>query len=166
MSTVYENPWFKVVREDGFHWVEESGANNGAAVLAVVDARTVLLVRVKRPAQGEQIMLEIPRGYGESGESSLQCACRELHEETGYRATPEQLTRLGRYRPNSAILASCVDIYLAELTSNDLVGSPDGEVLAVEAIPLGDLPALLQDGKLDDGFTLAALAHYYTRAQD
>ena len=75
------------------------------------------------------------------------------------------MTRLGRYRPNSAILASCVDLYLAELTSTDLVGSPDGEVLAVEAVPLDDLPALLQDGTLDDGFTLAALAHYFARAQ-
>jgi len=30
---------------------------------------------------------------------------------------------------------------------------------------LDDLPALLQDGTLDDGFTLAALAHYFARAQ-
>mgnify|MGYP003665154048 CR=1 FL=1 len=119
MSTVYENPWFKVVRENGFHWVEENGASNGA----------------------------------------------ELQEETGYRAAPEQLTRLGRYRPNSAILTSCVDLYLAELTSSDQVGRPDREVLAVEEVPLGSLPAKLQDGILDDGFTLAALAHYYARAQ-
>ncbi|ROZ81395.1 NUDIX hydrolase [Pseudomonas neustonica] len=164
MSTVYENPWFKVVRENGFHWVEENGASNGAAILAVLDGHSALLVWVQRPAQGER-MLEIPRGYGEPGESSLQCACRELQEETGYRAAPEQLTRLGRYRPNSAILTSCVDLYLAELTSSDQVGRPDREVLAVEEVPLGSLPAKLQDGILDDGFTLAALAHYYARAQ-
>ncbi|HBT55816.1 MAG TPA: NUDIX hydrolase [Pseudomonas sp.] len=165
MSTVYENPWFKVVREEGFHWVEENGASNGAAILAVLDGHSALLVRVQRPAQGKRIMLEIPRGYGEPGESSLQCACRELQEETGYRAQPDQLTLLGHYRPNSAILASSVDLYLAQLGSTDLVSAPDDEAIAIEAVPLQALPALLQDGTLDDGFTLAALAHFYARAQ-
>lgn len=163
MSTVYENPWFKVIRENGFHWVEENGASNGAAVLAVIDGHSALMVQVQRPAQGERVMLEVPRGYGEPGETSQACACRELQEETGYRAAAEQLTLLGRYRPNSAILASSVDIYLAELSSADLVSAPDNEAIAVTTVPMSTLPALLHDGALDDGFTLAALAYYYAR---
>ena len=128
MNTLYENPWFRVVAEDGYHWLVEDNARNGAAVLAIVDGSFALLVKVKRPAQQHRSALEIPRGYGKSGETSLQCACRELLEETGYRARPEQLKRLGRYQPNSAILASTVDLYLAELHSNDLVAGHDSEV--------------------------------------
>ena len=161
MSTQYENPWFRVVREDGFHWMVEDGAHNGAAVLAIVDEREVVLVQTRRPAQGHREALEIPRGYGEPGETSLACACRELREETGYQARPEQLTRLGHYQPNSAILASSVELYLARLSASDQVGGHDGEVTGVILLPLETLRQRLLAGKLSDGFTLAALAHYY-----
>lgn len=49
------------------------------------------------------------------GETRLQCARRELAEETGYQVAATQLERLGRIRPNSAILASRVDLYLAHM---------------------------------------------------
>ena len=165
MKTLYENPWFRVVADNGYHWIEEDGASQGAAVLAIVDQHEALLVEVCRPAQGNRPALEIPRGYAEPGESSIVCACRELLEETGYRATPAQLTRLGRYRPNSAILSSGVDLYLARLTSQDAVGSHDHEVQAVHRVAIEQLLERLLQGELEDGFTLAALAYWQARQQ-
>src|SRR5579864_3670293 len=57
----------------------------GAAIVALDDAGQVLLVRQSRPAVGVDV-LELPAGLVEPGEQPLECAGRELNEETGYRA--------------------------------------------------------------------------------
>ncbi len=160
MSIQYENPWFKVVREGRFHYVVEDRADNGAAVLALLDDKEFLLLRLKRAAHAG-IQREIPRGYGEPGETSLACARRELAEETGYLIEESQLSLLGRLKPNSAILASTIDLYLAQVNSSDLTEQRDDEAEAVEHISVADMRQLLRDGGIQDGFTLAALAHYF-----
>lgn len=162
MSTQYENPWFKVVRDGRFHYVVENRADNGAAVLALVDGAEFLLLRVKRAAHAD-IQREIPRGYGEPGETSLACARRELAEETGYLVDESQLSLLGRLKPNSAILASTIDLYLAQVNSGDLTEQRDDEAVAVERVSLADMRSLLRVGEIQDSFTLAALAHYFNR---
>lgn len=162
MSTQYENPWFKVVRDGRFHYVVENKADNGAAVLALVDGAEFLLLRVKRAAHAD-IQREIPRGYGEAGETSLACARRELAEETGYLVDESQLSLLGRLKPNSAILASTIDLYLAQVNSGDLTEQRDDEAVAVERVSLADMRSLLRVGEIQDSFTLAALAHYLNR---
>ncbi len=162
MSTQYENPWFKVVRDGRFHYVVENRADNGAAVLALVDGSEFLLLRVKRAAHAD-IQREIPRGYGEPGETSRACARRELAEETGYLVDESQLTLLGRLKPNSAILASTIDLYLAQVNSGDLTEQRDDEAVAVERVSLADMRSLLRVGEIQDSFTLAALAHYFNR---
>lgn len=162
MSIQYENPWLKVVRDGRFHYVVEDRAENGAAVLALVDDNEFLLLRVKRAAH-TGIQREIPRGYGESGETSLTCARRELAEETGYLVDESQLSLLGRLKPNSAILASTIDLYLAQVNSGDLTEQRDDEAVAVERVSLADMRRLLREGEVQDSFTLAALAHYFNR---
>src|SRR5690554_7234901 len=135
MSIQYENPWFKVVREGRFHYVVEDRADNGAAVLALLDDKEFLLLRLKRAAHAG-IQQEIPRGYGEPGETSLACARRELAEETGYLIEESQLSLLGRLKPNSAILASAVDLYFARINSNSQPGQRDDEARDIQRIGL------------------------------
>src|SRR4051794_701915 len=57
----------------------------GAAVVAVDADGQVLLVRQPRPAVGMS-MLELPAGLVDEGETPIECARRELAEETGYHA--------------------------------------------------------------------------------
>lgn len=164
MKTLYENPWFRVVQDGRFHWVVEDNSANGAAVLAQLGADEFVLLRVRRrPHSGVQ--LEIPRGYGEPGESSRACARRELEEETGYRVSEEQLSLLGRIKPNSAILASAVDIYLARIDADSQPGHRDTEAQEVECISLAQLRQLLGEGAIEDSFTLAALAFLFNRME-
>lgn len=163
MKAVYENPWFKVVAQDGFHWVEETNARQGAAVLCIVDDRDVLLVQVRRRAQNSELALEIPRGYANQGETSADCGRRELFEETGFKVDAGRFQELGRCLPNSAILATTVTLYLATATSQDRISDHDDEVEGVVQLPLAQVRELMLSGKLQDGFTLAALAYYQAR---
>src|SRR6267142_2166931 len=57
----------------------------GAAVVAVDAERLVLLVRQHRPAVNADV-LELPAGLVDPGEEPIDCARRELQEETGYAA--------------------------------------------------------------------------------
>lgn len=163
MKTLYSNPWFRVDREDNYHFVVENNAHNGAAVLPLVNDSHCVLLRMRRRAHPEQELLEIPRGYGEPGETSRECAQRELLEETGLQVAPEQLEHLGRYKPNSAILTSTVDVYLARLDSDIALQQPDDEALGSILISLEQLQQMMLDGGIEDGFTLAALAFYFNR---
>ncbi|HCE40706.1 MAG TPA: NUDIX hydrolase, partial [Alcanivorax sp.] len=70
MKTVYENPWFGVIQDGRFHYIKETGADNGAVVLAR-QGGDFLFVRVRRPAHGATF-IEAPRGYGEPGESAAR----------------------------------------------------------------------------------------------
>lgn len=62
-----------------------------AFVLAVDAEQRTLLTRVGRPGRG----WEVPGGHVDPGESVVQAAVRELAEETGLRARPEELTLVG-----------------------------------------------------------------------
>ena len=69
--------------------VREIVEHNGAvAIVAVTNDNKILLVRQYRKAV-EKVLIEIPAGKLEKGESPYVCAERELIEETGYR--PNQL---------------------------------------------------------------------------
>lgn len=163
MIIQYSNPWFQVEKQGNYHFIAESNAANGAAVLPLVNNTHCLLLRMQRPAHPGQTLLEIPRGYGTLGETSAECARRELLEETGIPVWPGKLEHLGRYKPNSAILTTSVDLYLARLDSAKAVQQPDDEALNVELVSLPQLQQMVCRGEIEDGFTLAALAFYFNR---
>lgn len=157
MTTQYSNPWFQVEKEGNQHYVVEKNAHNGAVVL-VETPQSYLFVQLRRAAQGEKLLVEAPRGYGEVGETSLQAACRELYEETGYQVADDALTYLGKVMPNSAILASSVEVFLARVTPQQKVKDSDNEVEGLYSIQKSDLKRHIRAGKIQDGFTLSALA--------
>ena len=153
----YQNPWFRVRREGRHYWVEEPAAENAAAVIAFWQGG-VLLLEQARPAQEREFTLEIPRGYGDPGETSLQCALREMREETGFDLRPESIQDLGFVRPNTAILDSRVALFFARVPDAAEFRPEQGERRPYRVVLLDELDAMLAGGGLEDGFTLAALA--------
>ena len=91
--------------------------NGGASVLPVDDEGNVYLVRQFRyPVQGE--VLEIPAGKLNSGESHLECARRELEEETGVKGlVMEQIATYGDYDrdPRTRVITTA---YMAVVPEN------------------------------------------------
>lgn len=165
MITEYENPWFSVCKEGKYHFIKENGADNGAVIIGDT-GEEYLFVQVRRAAHDMQVFIELPRGYGEAGESSLDAAIRELYEETGFKATAQQLEKLGSVQPNSAILSATVDVYLAKVSLPQRLKAPDDEVEKLIFVAKSSIGDYFSSGKISDGFTLSAFALLWAKYPD
>ena len=152
----YSNPWFRVVKDGRYYYIEETGEQSGAAVLPIWGDNVVLL-QMNRVSQGCETF-EIPRGYAESGETTAQCATRELLEETGLFLDPTAMELLGFVRPNTGLLRSRIPMFLARISAETPQVSRDAEATNIILVPLTQLDEKLRSGLVEDSFTLSALA--------
>src|SRR5207302_6513099 len=81
------------------------------AILPLLDADRLCLVRNRRPIVGETL-LEIPAGTLEPGEPPETAAIRELAEETGYRA--EHWRKLAELIPSPGVLSERTHLFVAQ----------------------------------------------------
>jgi mutator protein MutT len=92
-----------------------------AGGVVVRDGRVVVIVPVKRAADGSQV-LGLPKGHPDGDESPEQAALREIREETGI--TVELIEELGEveyeYERNRLRVTKRVRFYLCEYRSGDL----------------------------------------------
>ena len=126
----------------------------GVTVIPVDSDGTVYCVRQYRYPYGEHL-LETPAGKLEPGEDPLECAVRELSEETGF--TAENYVYLGALYPSPGYCRETIHIYLATgLTSGE--AHPDaGEFLDVERYTLSELADMTMRNELKDAKTVAAV---------
>lgn len=157
-TTVYQNPWFQVQKDGRYHYVTETNSDQAAVILPILAGRIGLL-EMRRPAQLHELTLEIPRGGAVVGETGIECAIRELEEETGIVAASDQIKVIGAVRPNTAILASRIQVYVALLPNGTVpTVSRDDEAVGFRWVALSDVNNLICDGMLEDGFSLSALS--------
>ena len=131
--------------------VEHSG---GVGVLPVDDEGNAWCVRQYRYPIGEHL-LEIPAGKLEPGEEPLECAVRELGEETGF--TAEKFTFLGELYPSPGYCHETLYIYLATGLTRGKAHLDKGEFLDVEQYKLDELYAMALRGGLPDAKTAMAV---------
>lgn len=125
-------------RESEREIVEHPGA---VVILPVTVAGQVLLVRQYRTAAGA-MLLELPAGTREPGESVLATAGRELAEETGYVAG--RLTELITFYSSPGFLTERVTLVHADgCYPGARPLAADAEVPRLESVPLAEVPALL-----------------------
>jgi len=161
-KTVYENPWFKVLKNGNWHRIEEVNPNKGAVILIVKDKKDIVFVKNKRYAVGNKVLLELPRGYGDNGESSVEAAKRETQEETGYQLPVCSFTKVGSIHPNSGILSSEIDVFVVLTSENPVFKIDTEEIDEVLTIPISSIAQKIKNGEITDGFTLSALTLYYS----
>lgn len=126
----------------------------GAAVIPVEDDGTVWCVRQFRYPFAQEL-LEVPAGKLERGEQPLDCAMRELSEETGL--TADEMIYLGPHYSSPGYLQEVLHIYLARGLHPGKAHLDAGEFLNVEKHPLDELVSLALAGQLPDSKTNIAV---------
>ncbi len=122
----------------------------GACVVALDSDQCLYLVRQHRVGTGGT-MREIPAGKLDVPEDPLDCARRELAEETSLIA--ERWDLLTRFSPSPGYTDEVISIYLARGLSRVFAAPDDGEFLTVEKIHLTDALRQVRDGLITDGKT-------------
>lgn len=143
----------------GDHFERDIVHHPGAVVVVpLTDEGKVIMVRQFRAAIGTDL-LEVPAGKRDvDGEPTEVTAARELAEEVGRRAG--RLDLLARFYNSPGFTDELTHLYLArDLTEVplDRQGSEE-QHMTVEEVALGDVPALVADGRLVDAKSIIGTA--------
>ena len=124
-------------------------------VVAVTDADEFVMIYQYRHAI-DKVILEVPAGCLEPGETMEAAAARELMEETGYEAG--KLTFLGKMAPNASCLSNYAWCYLAEGAKKvDKQKLDETEEIEVILMKEEDLRHALTEGMVEQAVHVGAL---------
>ncbi len=153
---VYEGKLFDVVVENWGKREREIVEHPGSVTIVPVDAdgRIVLTRQFREAARKE--LLELPAGMLDEGEVPLECARRELAEETGLHGGDWR--ELRRIHPSPGILREPVTIFLAEGLEEGERQLEETEQIEVVRLAVTELEARL--GELEDAKTLVGVLLY------
>lgn len=117
------------------------------------DGRLVVEQQYRYPLK--RVMLEFPAGKLDAGETPLDCAIRELAEETGYRAA--EWAHAGTLHNAIAYANEGIDIWFARGLQAGPSVLDDGEFLFVGSATVDDMADAARDGRLTDAKSLIGL---------
>ena len=157
---VYRGHFLDVRRDmvrlpDGREAQREYIVHPGAVVIVpLLDDGRLVVERQWRHPLG-RVMLEFPAGKLEPGEPPLDCAVRELIEETGYRAA--QWARAGILHNAIAYSNEGIEVWFARGLRAGVRALDAGEFLDVDSMSFEQLDELVRRGELTDAKTLICL---------
>ena len=150
--------------QDGTRHTREVCVHPGAAViLPILPDGRILLIRTLRRSVSEYL-LELPAGTLEPGESPMNCAGRELIEETDYVAG--KMKRLISFYSSPGVLTEKLHAFLA----TDLQPHPgkkdEGEEIELMPMTLEEAIDAIEHGQIVDGKTITTLLFYERFGRD
>lgn len=128
----------------------------GSVVIVPLLGDEVVLIRQFRPNLNQTI-LELPAGTKDPNETPLQCAQRELREETGYRA--ENFVDLGTFWPAPGVSNEAMTIFLATDLTHDPLPMDVDEQIENAPMLLAEAIEQAQSGAFQDMKTAYGLLH-------
>lgn len=126
--------------------------HTGVAILPVCLGEVILIRHFRHATRSWH--LEIPRGFGESG-NTPEDARRELAEEIG--ATASRLVELGEFYPDTGVSDSRVALFYAEVPS---YGEPDRmeAISDILPVPVPEFERMIGACEIEDAYALTAYA--------
>jgi len=132
-------------------WIDHPGA---VCLIPILPDGKICLIRQFRYGPGEEF-IEIPAGKLDAGEAPLDCAYRELEEETGYRTN--KLTFLTNIHPAIGFSNEKMWMYLAEELELSKKKLDEDEFLELLPTPLNKALEWVFSGKITDVKTIIGI---------
>ncbi|MEA4923917.1 MAG: NUDIX hydrolase [Syntrophomonadaceae bacterium] len=133
--------------------VEHAGA---VAVVALDQDDNIVMVRQYRKPV-EAVLLEIPAGTMEADEDPLECARRELKEETGF--TAEHWTKILSYYSAPGFTDEYLHLYLASGLTGGEIAPDEDEFVETVHLPLAEAYNMIFNGKIADGKSIIGIQY-------
>jgi ADP-ribose pyrophosphatase len=159
-TKVHQGKVFKLIRENvtldngvntDVEFVEHPGAT---AIIPVLNERRVVLLKQYRHALRKYIW-EIPAGTLDPQESVLDCAKRELIEETGFSA--DQWHKLGEITPVPGYSDERLHIFLATRLQPAERNLDKDEIINVHEVEFNEALEMIRRGEIQDAKSIAGL---------
>ncbi len=131
--------------------VEHPGA---VGIVALKENGDIVMVKQYRKAV-EQVLLELPAGKLEQGENPLDCAARELTEETGY--TAGDLRYLVSFYTSPGFSNEIMHMFLATNLKEGKNDPDDDEMVETVEISRDRAMDMILKGEIKDGKTIAGI---------
>ena len=118
------------------------------------DDPQILLIKQFRHA-ADAFIYEVPAGKLEGGEPPIECAHRELREETG--CTAEKMEHIYTLYTTPGFTDEKIHVFMASGLTHGAVAHEKDEFMTVETVTLSRALELVKSGELADAKTALAL---------
>lgn len=143
--------------ENGVESIREIVEHRGAVAIVVCENDKFLFVKQYRKAF-EEILLEIPAGKLEEAEAPLECAKRELEEETGYIADKIELLQI--VYPSPGFCTEKIFLYKGTNLRKGKTNFDEDESLISEWIEKEEVLRMIEKGKIKDAKSIIGVVLY------
>lgn len=159
-TTLHQGKMFKLMRENitlpneitvDLDIIRHPGAS---AIVPLSDDATLLMIKQYRHAVGDFIW-EIPAGVLNPNETPLECAKRELVEETGFAGNVWH--KLGVITPVPAYSDERIHLFVAANLVPAEQNLDQDEMIDVHEVPIADIMRMISGGSIQDSKTIVGL---------
>jgi ADP-ribose diphosphatase len=128
---------------------------SGVVALTHCDGQLYMRRIFRHPTRSWE--LEAVRGRRETGDTPKATVRKEVREELGFPV--RQMTKIGTLCPDTALLASILDVFWVELGKGPERPEPeDTEAMGpLEKLSMTQVAERISNGEIRDGYTIAAL---------
>lgn len=159
-ETVYKGSFIEVEKRkyelcDGKEAYRDIVVHPSACAVVAIDSENRIYLVEQYRAAFEKILLEIPAGKMDSGETPEECIVRELEEETGLKA--EKFTLLSSIAVSPGFCTEVIHIYLAEGLSKGEANPDEDEHLLVSKMDLSTARENVFNGTFSDAKTISGV---------
>lgn len=127
----------------------------GAVIIPLLNNGKIIFVKQYRYPHNE-ILIELPAGKLDKGEEPLNCAIRELKEETGY--TSKKIKKLGKIYTTPGFCNEILHIFLAEDLIEGKHEREEGEEeMELLKLSLEEAEEKIKNGEIVDAKTISGL---------
>jgi ADP-ribose pyrophosphatase len=164
-NVIYEGKVFdlkvdEIEYETGSKGIREVALHPGGAVALPLtnEGKIVMVEQFRYPFQKK--LLELPAGKLDKGENPLECAVRELEEETGYK--PTSVDKLGEIYTAPGYCTEILHLYLMQDLKEGIHNREEGELeMVVYELMLDEIEKKIKEGEIVDSKTICGI--YFLR---